>query len=68
MDSMIRPNSNLLSGIIEASSDGVGLMDETAMVALPSCADASAGNSTAMNRLKQILRKEIILMTVTLIG
>jgi len=68
MDSMMRPISNLLSGLTEASSDGVGLMGETAIVALPSCADASAGNSAAMNRLKQILGKEIILMTVTLIG
>jgi hypothetical protein len=64
----MRPISSFLSGLTEAFSDGVGLMDETAIVALPSCADASAGNSATMSRLKQILRKEIFFMAVAING
>ena len=63
-DSMMRPISVFLSGLTAAASDGVGLMDETASVALPSCADASTGNSAVLKRPKQRLRKEEFFMAM----
>ena len=47
---MMRPISSFLSGLTEAASDGVGLMDETASVALPSCAETIAGSSSSAQK------------------